>query len=361
MSEPSDANGGRGKPSAANGTPAEEAAGTLIKVAAIQPRLEIGDVERNLKRIEDLIRQAHREHAPDLIVAPEGMTSPTIYHPSLRSVARPVDGAPYELLVGLARELGCAIGGGFIARRGTDTRGTYVFAEPDGTAHLHDKDQPSMWENHYYTAGRDDGLFTTALGTVGCPMGFEWNRSRTARRLRSRVALLAGGSNWWSYPKWPPLDAWFGRDHQYNVGVAREMPRRLARAVGAPAVISSHVGAVRSRTPLMPGVPWPTILVGESQVVDRDGHILARLDYDDGEGYVAASVELGPAAPLDPVPAGFWITAVPASLHAVWHLQNTYGRLSYAAIKRRRGFPWQSLPASDLPNYVRGEDAPVPA
>jgi menaquinone-9 beta-reductase len=345
----------------ANGAPEEPGPTGLVKVAAIQPRLEIGEVERNLARIEDLIRQAHREHNADLIVAPEAMTSPTVYHPSLRSVARPVDGAPYRLLVQLSRQLGCAVGGGFVARRGPDTRGTYVLAEPDGTTHLHDKDQPSMWENHYYTAGRDDGLFTTALGTIGCPMGFEWDRSRTARRLRSKAALLAGGSNWWSYPSWRLLDPWFGRDHQYNVAVAREMPGRLARAVGAPAVISSHVGPLTCRTPLIPGVAWPTIMVGETQVVDSAGRILAKLDYDEGEGYVAADVELGPAPPLDPIPSGFWMGARPVSLHLVWYLQNTYGRLSYAAVKRRRGFTWQSQPAADIPAYNPAKPAAAAA
>jgi predicted amidohydrolase len=334
---------------------------TVVKVAAIQPRLEIGEVDRNLARVEDLIRQAHREHQPDLIVAPEAMTSPTVYHPTLRTVARPVDGEPYQLLVRLARELGCIVGGGFIARRGGDARGTFVLAEPDGTAHLHDKDQPSMWENHYYTAGRDDGVSTTGIGTLGCAMGFEWLRSRTARRLRDRVALVAGGSNWWSYPNWPAVDGWFGRDHQYNIAVARGMPGWLARAVGAPAVIASHVGPQTCRTPLVPGLRWPTMLVGQTQVVDHDGKILARLDYDDGEGYVAAAVELGPCPPADPIPSGFWMMPQALSIHLVWHYQNLYGRLSYAANKRRHRFPWQAQPATDLPNYVRGGHPAAPS
>jgi predicted amidohydrolase len=347
------------QPSSPGSPPSQAAQSSLIKVAAIQPRLEMGAVEANLRRVEDLIRQAHREHAPDLIVAPEGMTSPNLYGPSMRAVARPVGGEPYRLLTRLARELGCTVGGGFIAVRGCDTRGTYVLAEPDGTVHLHDKDQPSLWENNYYTRGRDDGIFTTGLGTVGCPMGFEWLRSRTARRLRGRIGLLAGGSCWWSYPDWPlPL---FARDHQYNIALAREMAGRLARAVGAPAAIASHVGAVRSGSPLMPGVPWRTLLVGETQIVDADGRVQARLSYDDGEGYVAATVSALPASPLDPVPSGFWMTAVPATLHAVWHLHNAHGRVKYQITKRRGAFPWQSLTPGDLPNYVPGESTPTPA
>jgi hypothetical protein len=112
---------------------------------------------------------------------------------------------------------------------------------------------------------------------------------------------------------------------------------------------------VRCRTPLIPGVPWPTIFVGESQIVTRDGTTLAKLGYDDGEGYIAASVELGPATPLDPIPSGFWMAPHPASMGLVWQLQNHFGRLSYAANKRRGRFPWQAQPATDLPNYVRGD------
>jgi hypothetical protein len=40
---------------------------------------------------------------------------PTHRQPSLRSVARPADGAPPHPLVPLSRELGCAVGGGFAA------------------------------------------------------------------------------------------------------------------------------------------------------------------------------------------------------------------------------------------------------
>ena len=48
-----------------------------------------------------------------------------------------------------------------------DTRGTYALVEPDGSAYLHDKDQPSFWENNYYAAGSDDGVAETSLGPIG--------------------------------------------------------------------------------------------------------------------------------------------------------------------------------------------------
>lgn len=48
-----------------------------LKVAVVQPRLRVGEVDANLARCADLVRSAHREHAPEVILLPEAMTSPT--------------------------------------------------------------------------------------------------------------------------------------------------------------------------------------------------------------------------------------------------------------------------------------------
>ena len=59
----------------------------MTRVVAIQPALQIGDVEGNLARVTDLVRAAAREHSPDAIFLPEAMTSPNAYDRRMRSVA----------------------------------------------------------------------------------------------------------------------------------------------------------------------------------------------------------------------------------------------------------------------------------
>ena len=179
---------------------------TTLRVTAVQPQLRIGEVDENLRRCDDLVRKAAADTAPDLIVLPEAVTSPNVYHPSLRSAPTPVDGPAYQLFCGLARELGCAVGAGYHSVRAAgngdrDAHHTYVLAEPGGAAHLHDKDQPSVWENCYYVGGSDDGVMATSFGPIGCVLGFEANRSRTATRLRAGgVRLVIGGECLPSYP-----------------------------------------------------------------------------------------------------------------------------------------------------------------
>ena len=335
---------------------------STLKVAVVQPRLQVGEVETNMARCEGLVRSAAREHNPQVILLPESFTTPNMYGKKMKGVARPVDGAPYKMLQKLARELDVTVGGGFQARRGDDTYGTYMLVEPDGSAHLHDKDIPSLWENAYYKGGDDNGISTLSFGTVGMANGFEWDRSRTARRARGKVVAMLGGSCWWSFPDWLPVRRWFARDHQYNIAVAREMPGRMARAIGAPCAIAQHVGDYRSASPLMPKVPYDTLAVGESQVVERDGRILARMTYADGEGHVAAEITLAEPEPLDPIPAGFWMAPQTFAVHAVWHLYNNYCAAEYQVNKKLGRHRWQGGVGTDLPDYVPpSEAAPVEA
>jgi len=103
-----------------------------VRVAVVQPDLRVGAVEENLIRLEDLVRDAVQVHQPELVILPESASSPTVYDPRPARAARPVDGAPLQLLRHLARELDVIIGGGFLAQRGHDAYSSYALAEPNG-------------------------------------------------------------------------------------------------------------------------------------------------------------------------------------------------------------------------------------
>jgi len=334
----------------------------MTRIAVVQPALRLGEVEHNLARVEELVRDAHREHAPEVIVLPEALGSPNVYARVIREVPRPVDGQPLQLLCRLARELGCVISGGFLAIRSAHAYGTYALAEPDGALHLHDKDIPTAWEQHYYRGGDDDGVVSCgALGCrVGLASGWEWARSRTAARLRgARVSVVLGGMCWPSMPlNWPgPLHRWAEREDGIWQAQARELPGQVARLTGAPVANAAHVGPIEGETPLAPGIPWRTRMLGESQVCERDGTVLARLSLQDGEGHVAADVQLAPPAPLEEIGERYWIPRMTLTTHVAWHAMNTHGAISYRLRHARRGFPWQGWPAADLPDETPPSDA----
>lgn len=338
--------------------------GDTRRVVAVQLAVQIGeDTRANLRHIEDIVGQAVREHSPDMVFLPESANHPNIHGRVMRSVTEPIDGPTLAVLRGLAARHDCVVGGGYLAVRGRHARGTYAVCEPDGAVSFHDKDQPSMWENNNYTAGEDPGIADIADGPIGVANGFEWLRSRTAARLRGRVRLVAGGMCFPSFPSWALTRPWFwDREHATMVALARETTGRMARVVGAPCVHPSHVGPIRMSTPFAPGVPWPTILLGETQIVDATGASLAHLAYEDGEGYVCADVAWEQARPLDPVPPKFWMPTLPWTVHAVWVSTNASGRARYGLDHRRGLFPWQGTPAEgkDLPDRVPAGMLPLP-
>lgn len=312
------------------------------RVVAVQLAARPGEVESNLRHIADVVGQAVREHSPDMLFLPEVSCSPNLAHSMMGGCVRPVEGGPLAAYRALAREHGCLIGGGALTIRGSDARNTYYLCEPDGSVHLHDKDQPSMWENVTYAAGVDDGICVTGDGPIGVPSGFEWIRARTAARLRGRVRLVAGGMCFPSFPTWRVTRPYFWeREHGLMLDLARETPGRMARVVGAPAVHASHVGDVVMETPFAPRIPWPTILLGETQITDERGAIVERLAYEDGEGWVAADVAWREPVPLDPVPDRFWMTTLPLSVQAIWHAENARGRALYRWRHRRGTHPFQ--------------------
>ncbi len=341
-----------------------------VRIAAVQPALVVGDVEGNLRRVEDLIRDAARTHRPDLIVVPEGFSSPNVYHPVMRTVPRPIDGAPFSLLRELSRELGCIVAGGALSMRGDDVFGTYMALEPDGRAHFHDKDIPSGTEYYFNRGGDDDGVTSFASwnnARIGLASGLEWGRTGTARRLRAaEVDLVVGGQCWpWTATNWRgPIGRWSQREFERSIGLCAEIPATMARSVGAPTVMASHVGPVSMHTPYAPGITWESTMVGETRICSADGSTLASLSLEDGEGHVGAVVEIGHRDPVEPLPDDYWTFPMAPVMTAAFYGLNAVGLASYLGRKARRGYPWQQLPGADLadelPPLARGRRrAPV--
>ena len=152
---------------------------------------------------------------------------------------------------------------------------------------------------------------------------------------------------------WPgPLRQWAEREHAIWRRQARDLPGQVARITGVPVAHASHVGAIRGETPLGPGIPWSTQMIGESQVCDGDGNILARLTLEDGEGHVAADVQIAEPKPSSQVPSRYWIPDFTVATSIAWHSMNTHGAVAYRLRHARRGFPWQHWPAGDLPDEI---------
>ena len=304
-----------------------------MQVAAIQMTAVLGDVEANLASARRLATEAFARGA-ELVILPEFFTSAMGFHPLMKSAARPLEGAPLALLRELAAAHDGVIGGSFITAEPDGNYNTFVLMFPDGRFFTHQKDQPTMWENCYYRGGTDDGVLDTPLGPVGAALCWEFVRSRTARRLAGRVDLVVGGSCWWSLPK-KRLPGFTRQVAAKNREIMRLTPARFARLAGCPVIHAAHAGAFACRTPLLPGFPYESEYLGETQIVDADGTVRARITREQGEGIALAAVTPGRVTPVETAPPGFWIPDLPLPIRLAWWYQNRHGRWYYRRHMRR--------------------------
>jgi predicted amidohydrolase len=299
-----------------------------LRVAAVQMKARLGDCDYNMRAAEQLARDAFRQGA-EWVILPEFFTTAVGFHTKMLGAALSLEGRPMEMLKALAKGNDGVVGGSYISLRGSDSYNTFVLAFPDGTTQQHDKDQPTMWENCYYLGGNDDGVLNTPVGSIGVALCWEFIRTRTVRRMLNRVDLVVGGSCWWTLPE-KRLPGFPEELHERNLKIMVQTPGRFARLLGVPVVHAAHAGELEGGLPLVPGFPYRSYYLGETQIVDGEGRILARMRHEDGEGFVSAELDLTEKhGPGETLPEGFWIPNLPRAFRLMWTLQNLHGRSYY--------------------------------
>ena len=299
-----------------------------MRVAAVQLEVVLGDVLANLEACEVMARSAAREGA-ELIVLPEFFTTGVGFLPELGQAAVAPDGAATRMLCSVAEDEGVMIGGSFLCRDPDgEVRNAFVVVDRDGVCGRHDKDLPTAWENAFYVGGSDEGVIGAGELSVGVAMCWELIRSQTARRLRDRVDVVVGGSNWVTIPTWHPR-ALTRRAEARNAALAASAPAAFARFVGAPVVHGAIAGALECRLPDLPMMTYRGRYQGGAMVVDAQGRILARREGTEGSGWVIADVDLGIGSPSEIVPDQFWLHRRDAVSATVWHTQRIAGRRWY--------------------------------
>jgi predicted amidohydrolase len=306
-----------------------------MRVAAVQLEVVLGDVRSNLSACRELAQEAAAAGA-EAIALPEFFTTGAAFSPDLAGAALAPAGAATEMLLEVAAAEGILIGGSFLCRDADgEVRNAFLLAGPDGLLGRHDKDLPTMWENALYVGGEDDGVIEAGELTVGAAVCWEFMRSATARRLRGRVDLVIGGSNWWNIPAWPPK-AYTRRAETANAALAARAPAVFGRYVGAPIVHGAISGCFSCPTPELPPLRYPGHFQGGAQIADAHGRVLARRPSEEGSGFVLADIDPGRVTPDEPVPNRFWLHRRGPISAAAWNTQRFLGRRWYARNVRGR-------------------------
>lgn len=316
------------------------ASASTVRVAAVQIAGRVGDLAHNLRQAEALATDALARGAK-IVALPEFFTTPCYMHPRLREAIVGFDNPAKDMLVRLARQHGAYVGGSMLMQRGNDVYNTYCLAGPDGRVQMHDKDQPTMWENAYYIGGSDDGVMETEYGMAGVAVCWELVRWRTIRRFAAGVRFAITGNQWWSNAaNWLGADTVFAPVRQYNRYLSENAANEFARLLGVPVLHASHCGRFEGRCLLVPGldasVRYASEFVGRTQIVDAAGHTVAGRDAGEGPGVVFGDIEIGDVARPVVRADRFWIPNLTLTHLGMWYHHNACGR-SYYRRRRRAG------------------------
>ena len=314
------------------------AARRSVRVAAVQIEGRAGDLAHNLRQAEALAADALARGAK-IVALPEFFTTPCYVHPRIHEAVVGIDNPAKDMLVRLARQHGAYVGGSMLMRRGQDVYNTYCLAGPDGRVQMHDKDQPTMWENCYYVAGNDDGVVETDYGAAGLAVCWELVRWRTIKRFAGRVRVAITGNQWWTVAEnWLGANTVFRAFRQYNRYLSENAANEFARLLGVPVLHASHCGHFEGRYLLAPGldtsVRYASEFVGRTQIVDAAGRTIAGRDAAEGPGIVIGDIEIGEVARAAPATNRFWIPDLTLTHLSIWHHDNACGR-SYYRRKQR--------------------------
>jgi N-carbamoylputrescine amidase len=97
-----------------------------------------------------------------------------------------------------------------------------------------------------------------------------------------------------------------------------------------PVVHAAHAGKFKSGLPMLPGFPYQSYFLGETQIVDGTGKQLARMGQSDGDGFVTADIDIKQRNMVsESIPDSFWIPDLPVQLKMIWAMQNWHGKRYY--------------------------------
>jgi N-carbamoylputrescine amidase len=250
-----------------------------VRVAALQCAL-VGGYERNVARIEELVREAHAKGAQ--IVLPSELFAGTYFcrheEPKYFGWAEPFDDSPtIARFSALAGELGIVLPVSFFERDGQHYYNSVAIVDAEGTVlgryrKSHIPDGPGYEEKFYFRPGADGfKVWKTRFGTIG--VGICWDQwfpecARSMALLDAEILLYPTAIG--SEPEEPDFDS---KDPWQRAMIGHAVCNHM------PVVAANRVGDENGQ-----------VFYGSSFICDHRGDKLAELGRAE-EGVITADFD----------------------------------------------------------------------
>jgi len=240
-----------------------------ITVAAVQMHPQLNEIEANLVRMGDFIKEICQKEPVDLIVFPELVT--TGYECGVRftNLAERIPGHSTNVIAELAREFNTHVVFGMVGKEKVESivYNTAVIVGPDGEMLAeYRKVHPKGEERLAFRPGYRYVVAETDFGLVGLLLGWDLAFPEVARSLALDGAeLLCVAANWEN----PNAEEWT----TYNLARARENSIFMVSA--------NRIGEEYTYT-----------FCGHSMVVGPRGGVHAVVEDEQTEGYCLVKIDL---------------------------------------------------------------------
>ena len=219
-----------------------------INVAAIQMGSDPLDVPGNLRRADDMLRDAYALGV-ELAVLPELFNTGYSLCPDFGPYSETADGPTITHLRRRSREWHMAIAAGFVERDGRHLYDSLVFVDPDGDVQIYRKRNLVFWERFRFHPGRSPLVVATPWGRVGFAICADMIYRKVWDDYRDRIDLAVVSAAW---PNFANRES--GRRHWLlgHVGpLSQSIPAKVASDLGIPVVFANQCGATHTTIPIL--------------------------------------------------------------------------------------------------------------
>lgn len=258
-----------------------------MKIAAVHMDTILGDVEANMKNAKERIKEAKDNNA-ELIVFPEFFTTGFAFSDKLYDAVLKYEN-PQKKLNEWAKEFNIIIGGSYLDYKDDDVYNTFTLTFPDGSIFRHCKDIPTIYEHFIYTVGDENKVFETEIGNIGTALCWEQIRYNTYKSMAGKVDFILTGSCWWGFSS-NDMEQ-LQKLNKLSNELAVNAPIELAKRLKVPVIHASHKAEFEGVT--FPDKSKKDIrrIYGATQIIDADGKVIVRKNYDDEAGIIIADIE----------------------------------------------------------------------
>ena len=248
-----------------------------LKVAAIQLEVIPGDIDRNLRHAEDLVREA-AENSAELIVLPE--VAFTGYTPNfdLWKDLLIINEKQVRWIKEIALKNKVHLGAGLVEIIEGDVRNTYVIARPDGE--IAGRSIKQNAEAYIFKRGNGSFIINTSFGRISVAICADNHYSEVIRVLQNEDIILHLMPH-----AWPTPDKTGKLINEETIKQSNDdmksFPGLVSRLLGVPVVFVNQVAKMGGE---MKGIFGKFMsnkyfsIQGYSRIVDHQGNIISEVN-----------------------------------------------------------------------------------